>query len=93
MPCPVPHLAEDHDFRDFLGYAFTRSMDQPDHEHVNEAYEQALIGLRMILEDGCVNCIKATVRMLHRCCGWPLNRGVCQFLVEWRLAELKKAVH
>jgi hypothetical protein len=90
MPCPVPHLAEDHDLRERLEYAQFRAMDQPHHASVDHAYEEALIRLRLILEDGCADCVRETVRTLHRACGWPLHRGICQFLVEWRLAELKR---
>lgn len=89
MPCPVPHFAEDHDLRDQLAYAFTRSMDQPDHPTVNEAYGQALIGLRMILEDGCPRCVRETVKLLNRCCGWPKNRDICLLMIKDRIAKVQ----
>jgi hypothetical protein len=88
MACPVPHLAEDHDLRDFLEYAQIRAMDQPHHPHVDHAYEQALMALKMILEDGCESCIREAVLTLHRACGWPKRRDLCLLLVIDRLSKV-----
>lgn len=85
MACPTPGFSCELGFRELLHRA------QSDDSLLDEAFEQSLVGLRLILEDGCASCVQLAVNTLHELLGWPARRDICLLMIRERLDQ--KAIH
>jgi hypothetical protein len=84
MSCPTPSFQE-------LGFRELLHRAQSDDSLLDEAFEQSLVGLRMILDQGCDSCVRLAVNTLHQNLAWPARRDICLLMIRERLH--KKAGH
>jgi hypothetical protein len=78
MSCPTSCYQE-LGFRNLLHQALTTGAE------MDEAYEQSLVGIKRVLEDGCPQCVNTAVNTLHQLLAWPASRDICLRMIAERL--------